>query len=190
MWIPQLFGQMVAGSFFQALFFLTLCFAALSSLIAMVELVTRVMMDYGFNRGKAVLVTGGGGFLCGLPSALSTDFLNNQDWVWGLGLLLNGFLFTVVVWKFGVSRFRKEVTHIGSAGRKWAWFEYLFFIVIPLEFFFMMGWWFWKAITVYDPHGWWNPFHTYSLGTCLFQWGVVLLLLLGINRYWLRKKKQ
>jgi NSS family neurotransmitter:Na+ symporter len=157
----------------------------------MIELVTRVMIDSGFERKKAVLITGGGGFLFGLPSALSIDFLNNQDWVWGLGLLLNGFLFTLVVWKFGVSRFRMEVVHTGPAGgKKRAWLDYLFLIVLPLEFFVMMGWWFWKAITVYDPHGWWNPFHTYSLGTCLFQWGVVLLLLLVINRYWLKKSRQ
>ncbi len=191
MWIPRLFGQMVAGNFFQVMFFLTLCFAALSSLIAMIELVARVMIDCGFDRKKAVLITGGGGFLCGMPSALNLDFLNNQDWVWGLGLLLNGFLFTLVVWKFGISRFRKEVTHSAvAAAKKGVWFDCLFLIVLPLEFFLMMGWWFWKAMTVYDPHGWWNPFHTYSLGTCLFQWGVVLVVLLGINRYWLRNKKQ
>ena len=78
---------------------------------------------------------------------------------------------------------------IEAAGKKGAWFDCLFLIIIPIEFFLMMGWWFWKAITVYDPHGWWNPLHTYSLGTCLFQWGVVLVAFLGINRYYLRKKK-
>jgi len=189
MWIPRLFGQMAAGGFFQALFFLSLCFAALSSLVSMIELVTRVMVDYGFERERAALLAGGGGFFGGLPAALNIDFLNNQDWVWGLGLLLNGFLFALVVWKFGSTRFRREVMHIPlSGGKTGTCFDYLFFVVIPIEFLFMMGWWFWKSIAVYDPRGWWNPFHISSLGTCLFQWGVVLIILFGINRYCLGKK--
>jgi len=38
-----------------------------------------------------------------------------------------------------------------------------------------------------DPEGWWNPFHTYSLGTCLFQWGLAIGLFLLLNN-WLYKK--
>ena len=188
-WIPRLFDQMVAGGFFQTIFFLTLCFAAVSSLISMIELVVRVMMDYGLNRKKAVFITGSGGFICGIPSALNINFLKNQDWVWGLGLLLNGFLFTMVVWKFGVSRFRFKITNIPKLkGKNWSWFEFFFLFIIPLEFVFMMGWWFWKAAMIYEPHTWWNPFGINSIGTCLFQWGLVLIILIGINRYYLRKK--
>ena len=35
---------------------------------------------------------------------------------------------------------------------------------------------------MYDPEGWWNPLHTYSVGTCVAQWGVALTLLIAYNR--------
>jgi len=39
-----------------------------------------------------------------------------------------------------------------------------------------------QAATVYDPEGWWNPAHVYSVGTCVVQWGAALALLLTFNR--------
>ena len=44
-WIPQLFAQMPGGSLFAVIFFLALSFAAISSLISMVELATRILID-------------------------------------------------------------------------------------------------------------------------------------------------
>ena len=38
----------------------------------------------------------------------------------------------------------------------------------------------WGAVI--DPTGWWSPFRTYSLGTCLLQWGLALTLLVMFNR--------
>ena len=35
---------------------------------------------------------------------------------------------------------------------------------------------------MFDPAGWWNPARVGSLGTCLFQWGIALALLLAFNR--------
>jgi NSS family neurotransmitter:Na+ symporter len=46
-WVPQLFDRMPAGSVFMVLFFAALFFAALTSLISMLELATRVMQDIG-----------------------------------------------------------------------------------------------------------------------------------------------
>ena len=45
----------------------------------------------------------------------------------------------------------------------------------------MFSWWMYQAATVYDPEGWWNPVRTFSVGTCLVQWGVALALLLSFN---------
>ena len=44
-WIPQLFDRIPAGGLFLPLFFLALFCAALSSLIGMFELATRILMD-------------------------------------------------------------------------------------------------------------------------------------------------
>ena len=53
-WIPQLFARIPAGGVFLTLFFLALFCAALSSLIAMIELATRILMDSGMVRRVAV----------------------------------------------------------------------------------------------------------------------------------------
>ena len=50
--------------------------------------------------------------------------------------------------------------------------------LVPIEFAVMFGWWSYQAAFVYDPGGWWKPWHTYSIGTCVVQWAVALLLLI------------
>lgn len=186
-WIPKLFEKMPAGGFFASLFFLALTFAALSSLISMVELATRIFMDMGFSRRRAIRIVWIVAFLLGIPSALSLKFFNNQDWAWGVGLLVSGFFFSLAVIKFGASEFREKwLNSEDSDIRVGKWFEYVIRYLIPIEFTAMLVWWFYQSVTSYDPKGWWNPFHTYSLGTCLFQWGVVLAFFIGINK-WLVK---
>jgi len=80
--IPQLFEKMPGGAFFESLFFLALSLAAFSSLLAMIELSTRIFMDMGMDRKKAITVIGIGGFLLGIPSAISLGFFNNQFQYW------------------------------------------------------------------------------------------------------------
>ncbi len=41
---------------FASLFFIALFFAAVTSLISMVELATRTMIDFGFKRKKAIII--------------------------------------------------------------------------------------------------------------------------------------
>ena len=115
-WMPVLFQQMPAGgAVLSVLFFLGLAFAALSSLIAMVELGVRTLMDLGHRRSRAVGLTLVAGFLLGLPSALdvggldSLTILQNQDWVWGVGLIVSGGLAAFSVRGFGVDRFWSEL---------------------------------------------------------------------------------
>ena len=154
----------------------------------MLELVVRIFMDAGVGRKKSVLLVGLIGFLFGIPSAIKTEFLNNQDWTWGLGLLVNGIFFTYAVIKFGTTRFRRELINsegnIFNLGR---WFDYVVVLIIPIEFICVLGWWLWQSATVFDPQGWWNPFHTTSIGTCILQWGIVIAVLLLLNR-WMGKK--
>lgn len=187
-WIPQLFEQIQGGSILMLLFFITLCFAALTSLIAMVELVTRLFIDAGIGRKKAVFLVGLIGFLCGIPSALKTEFFHNQDWTWGLGLIVNGVFFTYAVLRFGTARFRQEL--VNSAGSKMnlgRWFDYVVRFIIPFEFVCVITWWFWQSLTVFDPEEWWNPLRTTSLGSCISQWSIVVGILLLLNR-WMCKK--
>jgi hypothetical protein len=92
-WVPQLFARMPAGGFFMIIFFVALFFAAISSLISMIELATRVLQDGGLPRSRAIAIVGAAGFLLGIPSALSQDVFLNQDWVWGVGLMVSGLFF-------------------------------------------------------------------------------------------------
>jgi len=180
-WIPTLFAQFPGGQIFTALFFLALSFAALSSLVAMIEMVTRNLIDMGLERQWAIAIVWIGGFILGLPSAISLEFFGNQDWAWGVGLMVSGFLFAVAVMIYGVKRFRQElINQVGNDLNIGKWYEYIMKYIIPLEFAVLILWWFWQSVS-WTPKTWWNPLSTYSLGTCLVQWGIVILLFLAFN---------
>ncbi len=182
-WIPQLLSQLPGGTVFSILFFLALSFAAISSLIAMIELPVRVLNDAGLGREQAILLVTASGFLLGIPSALSPGFFLNQDWVWGVGLIVSGAFFAFAALRFGVKSFRELHINVEGADIKIGrWYDWLVRYVIPVEVAALIGWWFWVAIQA-DPEGWWNPLHTESVGTCLFQWGVMLVVFIGFNRW-------
>jgi len=182
-WIPRLFEEIAGGRFFLFIFFLALSIAALSSLIAMIELGTRITMDFGLQRRKGILIVGTACFLCGLPSALNLAFFQNQDWVWSVGLILSGLLFAVTVINYGVDRFRRElVDNVDNDIKLGKIFNVVIKILIPIEFLAMISWWFTQVILYYDPELWWHPFRTFSIGTCIFQWGVLIVILLILHR--------
>ena len=205
-WMPVLFQQMPAGGGVLAiLFFLGLAFAALSSLIAMVELGVRTLMDLGHARKRAVLLTFGAGFLLGLPSTLdmagpgsSLTFFQNQDWVWGVGLMVSGGLLGFSILRFGVRRFWDELIagpEGGAEAGHGGWFRFCVSILVPLQFVGLLGWWFWQAWEwTVAPAGepgrsvgerlalWLAPLDTFSVGTCLVQWAVVLGVLILFNK--------
>ncbi len=185
-WLPELFNTMPGGRFFMAIFFLALIFAAWTSLISMIELATRVLVDAGAPRSRAIWWVGIVGFLAGVPSALSMGFFANQDTVWSIGLMLSGFFFAFAVMKFGVRRFREElINHPGSdlkVGRWWEWA----IVLCSVEAIVLMAWWFLQAWG----EGWraaFNPFSAFSIGTVLLQWGLVLVVLWLINP-WLARR--
>lgn len=181
-WMPQLFGQMAGGKAFAILFFLALSFAAISSLLSMIELATRVLVDAGIDRKKAVAIVGGVGFLLGVPSALSADILGNQDFVWGVGLMISGAFVAFAVLRFGVTKFRKA--HVNTPddwrpGRVW---DVLIGFAVPVQAVVLLIWWMWQAATAYSTN-WWDPLEPYSLMTCVVQWTIVLGVLIASNRW-------
>jgi hypothetical protein len=121
--------------------------------------------------------------VCGAPSAISIDVFNNQDWVWGLALMLAGLFVALAAREYGVQRLADDFVNTtpGSwrAGRLYVWIvSYL----VPVQVVLMFSWWMYQAIAVIDPTGWWHPLHVYSVGTCLVQWGLALALLIAWNR--------
>ena len=186
--LPELFTQLPGGfliqSFFSSIFFLGLFFAAVTSLISMLELGVKVFQDMGFQRKPTNLGFISVGFLLGIPSAFNMQFFENQDFVWGIALMISGAFICFALIKYGVSKFREEsINHSGSDIRVGKWFDFLITWVIPMEAILLIVWWFYLAITSFDQEGWWNPWNTYSVATCLLQWGIAFLILLSLNRW-------
>jgi NSS family neurotransmitter:Na+ symporter len=185
-WVPQLFAQIPWGQFFMAIFFLALVFAAWTSLVSMIELASRILQDMGLTRARAIAVVGIAGLLCGVPSALNMAVFQNQDWVWGVGLMLSGFFFAVAVLRYGVTEWRQTFINTGHSdihiGGWWDWAVRL----VVVEAVILMGWMLWGA----RGDGWkaaLTPFSSYNIGSVLLQWAVVLAVLIAANRFLVRR---
>ncbi len=186
-WVPQIFNTLPFGRVLTSLFFLALAFAALTSLISMIELATRVLVDGGMKREPAVWTVGGAGFLLGVPSALSMPFFDNQDFVWGVGLMLSGFFFAFAVARYGAARFRERfINTVSSDIHVGVWWDRVIYLVLA-EAVVLMGWWLYQAIDFSDLGATFAPFSSFNVGTLLFQWGIALVAFLALNG-WLARK--
>ncbi|NOX18032.1 MAG: sodium-dependent transporter [Chlorobi bacterium] len=184
-YLPLLFSKLSANEsvniFFASIFFLALSFAAISSLISLIELTTRTFIDFGFNRKKAVLIVTVSGFLLGVPSALNMDFFTNQDWVWGLGLLLSGAFISFSIIRYGVDKFRTEIVNgPGSDIKIGKWYNVIIAYLVPLQVTVLIVWWLIESAN-WDPE-WWNPFHTANVGTSVLQWSIALAVFIFFNK--------
>ena len=182
-WVPQLFAEMPAGRFFQAIFFLALLFAAWTSIVSMIELPTRVLQDLGIRRRHALTTVGVAGIVLGIPSALNRSFFLNQDWVWGVALMVTGFFFAFAVLRYGVTRWRERfINHEHSdirIGRWWDWAIRL----VAIEAVVLTVWWLWSARAAGDWAETLNPFRAENMGTVLVQFAIVLTALIIANRW-------
>lgn len=187
-WMPQLFAQMPFGSTLAVLFFLGLAFAAFSSLISMIELSTRVFVDAGLARQTAVGAVCSVGFLLGVPSAVNLNVFANQDFVWGVGLLISGAFVAFAVIRYGVRAFRRDAISEGPGdidpGAGW---DVLAGLVVPIQAVVLLGWWLYQSAAVYAPTTWFNPLDPFSVMTCLVQWGTVLVTLVALNQWMVRR---
>lgn len=189
-YLPLLFSKIsesaLINTLFASLFFLGLFFAAFTSLISMVELSTRTLIDFGFKRKKAIAAVAVLGFLLGVPSALDLKFLANQDWVWGVGLILSGAFISFSIIKYGVDKFRTEIINgYGSDVKIGKWYNFVISILIPVQVVILVCWWLYSSVS-WDPE-WWNPFHAENLGTVLFQWAIILVLFISMNKLMVRQ---
>lgn len=75
--LPKVFGSFAGGRWFAIAFFFLVILAALTSAIALLEVVISFMCDYlGWEREKATVVVAIANFFVGLPSALSFGVLS------------------------------------------------------------------------------------------------------------------
>ncbi|HLT48347.1 MAG TPA: sodium-dependent transporter [Rubricoccaceae bacterium] len=188
-WMPQLFAQMPLGRLLAVLFFLGLSFAAFTSLVSMIELAVRTLVDWGVRRTRAVLSVAVAGFLVGLPSAMNLDVLGNQDFVWGVALMISGAFIAFLVWRYGTRRLHAEVATPADWRLPTAW-DALIKWIVPFQAIVLIVWWGWQATTpgfLGEGGRWYDPFNPYSLMTCLVQWGIALAALVALNRWMARQ---
>jgi NSS family neurotransmitter:Na+ symporter len=210
--LTRLFTTMPGGSAIASIFFLAMSFAALTSLIAGFESATRNFMDHGWTRSKSIKVVSLATFLGGLPSAAIfviisggavgqpdmavPAFLDMQDHVWGLGLILSGLFVAAAVWKYGElnlslkswwnspDRFRRELIntkwndiHIGR------WWTYIIKFAFPIQGIVLFIWYFAQTVNSPDVEMWWIAGST-GLALLLVQW-IAVLILLYMNNDWI-----
>ncbi len=184
-WMPQLFARMFLGNPLSILFFLGLTFAGFSSLIAQMELPTRILIDGGMKRPLAILSVVLISYVFGIPSARNLNILSNQDFVWGLALILSGAFIAFILIRQGLSNLRKkEIQGNRDDWKLGAWWELVLKFFIPIAAIVLLGWWLSLSATGGQ---WFNPLSTYSLLTCLMQWTIILTIFVLINR-WINKR--
>ena len=184
-YLPLLFSKIsssnIVNIFFASIFFLALFFAAVTSLISMVELATRTLIDFGIARRKAIVIVASLGFLLGVPSAINMNIFINQDWVWGVGLILSGAFISFSIIKYGVNKFRKEIINgYGSDVKIGKWYNYIISLLIPFQVVVLIIWWLISSVS-WDSQ-WWDPFHSQNAGTCIAQWAIAIVIFVALNK--------
>jgi neurotransmitter:Na+ symporter, NSS family len=181
-WMPQLFLEIPGGRIFATLFFLGLSFAAFSSLISMVELSSKMFVDMGVSRKKAAISICLAGFILGIPSAVNLNIFANQDFVWGLALMISGAMIAFVAIKYGVTEFRVKLVNVTPGLGSGRWLDIILKYIIPIEVIVLLGWWIYRSAFEFAPDTWFNPLDPYSVATCFVQWGILAGVLIYFNK--------
>jgi neurotransmitter:Na+ symporter, NSS family len=188
--IPKLFSTITGGAILSFMFFLAFFFAAFSSLLPMLELFISNLKDMGLTRKTAALRTAVFCIVFGFPSAYSLNFFNNQDWVWGIGLIISGLLIMIVVLRYGVRKFKEDYIDTDSDFNvpvKYFAVALSFNVVLAVV---LIYWWMSRGYSEYpwfDANGNWNVFDVYSNASIVTQWGLAIVIGLLLNKYLYRK---
>ncbi|MEH0156636.1 sodium-dependent transporter [Limibacter armeniacum] len=187
--IPQLYTKIAGGNILSVVFFLAFTLAAFSSLLTMLELFIRLVTDMGLTRKSATVVTGVACLIFGFPSAWSLDFFSNQDWVWGIGLIVSGLFIIFVAFKNDIFTYKERFIDKDS-DFKVPNVYYIFTLVLNIPLGALLIWWWmsrgYSESPWFTEDGTWNMMDVYSNATIITQWGLVLLLGIILNG-WLYK---
>lgn len=178
--LTNMFEKMPAGSLIGTLFFICLSFAAFSSATLMATCFSNALMDLGIPRKKAVRIDVVALGIVGIPSVFSQDFLTNQDTVWGYGLIFGAAFLGILAHKYGEEKMRTQLINPVSDIKANRSFNFLAGRFVPVLIGVVMIAWCIKAIGWDD--NWWNPFRVSSLGTMLFQWAIVFVISIALNK--------
>lgn len=188
--IPKLFANVYVGDLLSTLFFLALFLAAFSSLLPMIELFVSNVVRMGVSRKKSMILVIVVFITAGFPSVYNLDFFSNQDWVWGIGLILSGLFIAFAVVKYGLIKFKTELIDEDSDFKVSLKYFAACILINLLMGVVLIYWWLSRGYSTFpwfDENGHWNLFDVYSNATVLTQWGVVLFFGFLINRFLYKK---
>lgn len=154
----------------------------------MIEVGVKCVVDMGVGRKKAVVGVCFAGFVAGCFSAWSLNNIDNQDWVWGLGLLVSGAFIAILAIKYGVEKLRtEEVNAKGAEIRLPKWYFNTCMRIMPVLVVIMVGYWLLQT-KEWFPDTWLNPFIIQdNTGTVLLQFGVVIVVGIALGKFFNRK---
>lgn len=188
--IPKLFSTFTGGAIFSFIFFFAFFLAAFSSLLPMLELFISNLKDMGLTRGGAAVRVAVFSIIFGFPSAWSLDIFNNQDWVWGVGLIVSGFFIIIAVIKYGVSKFKKDYVDQDSDFKvPNLYFAACMILNVPLAVI-LIYWWLSRGYSDYpwfNAEGNWNVLDVYSNASVITQWILVIVAGILLNGYLYKK---
>lgn len=165
--LAGVFDKIPGGEIIAILFFIVLFISGLLSNIGHFLVGSLPFIDMGLSRKKATGIIFAICLVWGLPSALNIHFLQNQDFVSGVFLVI-GILFTCfALIKNGVDRMRQSFVNIPEndlyIGK---WWNYLVKFIIPAICVIML---IWNTLGLLAGDEVMNIFAAESLGTLLFQ---------------------
>jgi NSS family neurotransmitter:Na+ symporter len=135
----------------------------------------------GIKRSTAITMIVSCAYVLGIPAARSLNFLSNQDFVWGNALVISGVFIAFTVLKYGGKKLRlEEIIPDESDWNLGGWWEKLLKYWVPAAAMALLIWWFSISATT---SRWYDPFDSFSIMTCIVQWGLIFLILLILNRW-------
>ena len=152
----------------------------------MIELFTRNLNDLGFTRKSAMTRVVIFFVIFGFPSAYSLDFFTNQDWVWGVGLIVTGLFILFAVVKSGAKKFKEELIDVDSDFKVSTKYFVICMSGNIILALFLIYWWLSQGYSEYpwfNAEGNWNFFDVYSNASILTQWGGVMLVGVLVNKF-------
>jgi NSS family neurotransmitter:Na+ symporter len=133
--MPHIFIKMSGGTFFGIAFFLCIIFAAISTEVALMEVIVEAFMDrLGFSRKKGVLTAACIAIILGIPLDLNMNFFGKfADFITIYLLPLSALLAAITFfWIYGVERARAEVNRgaLRPLGKWWSFFAKYVFVFV------------------------------------------------------------
>lgn len=180
--MTHIFETMPGGYLIGILFFLSLVMAGLSSNVCHFMIMSLPFADAGKNKKRTVLLITLALAVWGTPSALSIDFLTNQDWVVGQMMIIGVMFSCYAMMKFGTGKMRRIYINNPYSGLKIGkWWETSIKIVAPLIAGIMFFWWIIQSLS-WDSN-WWNPFGISNIGTFILQGGLMAVIAFAFNNH-------